>query len=109
MLDVAQTFLKKSADRLGISQRIQIIRKAKAVGLICPSGGLSREQLDELALGVQEALRNHGDTIPFCAFNGGSDVWCDVGNKQIGVGMLQEFLQCEGNQTLVWGVNWFNG
>jgi IMP and pyridine-specific 5'-nucleotidase len=107
MLDVAQSWLEKSAHRLGIDDRVQIIRKEKAVGLICPDRGLAREQLDELALGVQEALRNHGDDeIPFCAFNGGSDVWCDVGNKLIGVGMLRGYIECEGSETLV--CLWFN-
>ncbi|KAL2913971.1 IMP 5'-nucleotidase [Polyrhizophydium stewartii] len=38
--------------------------------------------------------------IPFCAFNGGSDVWVDIGNKLIGVGMLQEMLGCAGRETL---------
>eukprot|EP00842_Homolaphlyctis_polyrhiza_P005492 jgi/Hompol1/5944/HPOL_000909-RA len=38
--------------------------------------------------------------IPFCAFNGGSDVWVDIGNKLIGVGMLQEMLNCLGHETL---------
>jgi IMP and pyridine-specific 5'-nucleotidase len=104
MLDVAQSFLEKSAGRMGIASRVEIIREEKAVGLICPSGGLAREQLDELALGVQEALRvwnQGGDEIPLCAFNGGSDVWCDVGNKLIGVGMLRSYIDCEGGETLV--------
>jgi len=30
-----------------------------------------------------ELLRISGVTLPFCAFNGGSDVWVDVGNKVI--------------------------
>ncbi|KAI8928459.1 IMP-specific 5-nucleotidase [Entophlyctis helioformis] len=38
--------------------------------------------------------------IPFCAFNGGSDMWLDIGNKLIGVGMLQEMLGCLGHETL---------
>lgn len=37
-----------------------------------------------------EALRDF--TIPFCCFNGGADVWVDVGNKKLGVRALQSFL-----------------
>jgi IMP and pyridine-specific 5'-nucleotidase len=66
--------------------------------------------LDEFALSTQRQLRNYQETllaasskaprIPFCAFNGGSDVWVDIGNKLIGVQILQEFIKANGHETL---------
>ena len=38
----------------------------------------------------QESLK--GFNIPHCAFNGGNDVWVDVGNKALGVRALQAFM-----------------
>ncbi|KAJ3399236.1 IMP 5'-nucleotidase, partial [Chytridiales sp. JEL 0842] len=38
--------------------------------------------------------------LPFCAFNGGSDVWLDIGNKLIGVQILQEHLATKPHETL---------
>ena len=40
------------------------------------------------------------EAIPFCAFNGGNDVFMDIGNKLIGVSILQGFFGAEGHQTL---------
>ena len=70
---------------------------------------LTREQLDEFALSTQRVLKNYlqqqilrskGVDIPFCAFNGGADVWVDIGNKLIGVRILQEYLSTKGEETL---------
>ena len=30
---------------------------------------------------------------PFCAFNGGNDVWADIGNKRVGVTGLSRLLE----------------
>ena len=109
LLDVAQECINDGIKRMGLDNRITVIRKEKAVGLILKSGAsLSREQLDEFALSVQKRLNDY-QTIenlkghfqfPFCCFNGGSDVWVDIGNKLIGVKCLQDYLGCAGNQTL---------
>ena len=81
---------------------------------------LTREQLDEFALSTQRKLKNYqhilvqkqkrGLTltesekmmmdIPFCAFNAGSDVWVDIGNKLIGVQILQEHFGFHSHETL---------
>ncbi|KAJ3394330.1 IMP 5'-nucleotidase [Lobulomyces angularis] len=145
LLNVAHGCLIENCERMSITEKTQIIRKDKAVGVICKPGfELSREQLDELALATQKRLnnfqhvqrvrlvydvvlpkkrkaeeneisqlsaQNRCEPIPFCAFNGGSDVWVDVGNKLIGVGyqkqqnkldvsVLMEKFQAVGNQTL---------
>lgn len=50
----------------------------------------SYEVLEELALSVQDALKPL--RVPHCAFNGGNDVWVDVGNKALGIRALQVLL-----------------
>ncbi len=50
-------------------------------------GRFSYEMLEEVALAVQERLKDF--TVPHCAFNGGKDVWVDVGNKSLGIRALQ--------------------
>jgi IMP and pyridine-specific 5'-nucleotidase len=84
---------------------------------------LTREQLDEFALATKHELNRYqyliskressidlleGSTsrlimpvpIPFCSFNGGNDVFVDVGNKLIGVSMLLDYLKCRNEETL---------
>lgn len=58
----------------------------------------SYEVLEEVALAVQVALKDLH--IPHCAFNGGNDVWVDVGNKALGVRALQNFMGGTPKQTL---------
>lgn len=45
--------------------------------------------LEELAITVQQQLLS---SLPFCAFNGGNDVFVDVGNKSIGLDALMRFI-----------------
>jgi hypothetical protein len=47
--------------------------------------------LEELAITVQQNLISK---LPFCAFNGGNDVFVDVGNKSIGLDALMRHLDC---------------
>lgn len=96
---------------MGLCENITIIRKELSLGIVpCEGFTLSREALDEFALSTQRVLKNHrhvvlrsnkkAQNIPFCAFNGGSDVWVDIGNKLIGVKLLQEYLKANGHETL---------
>jgi hypothetical protein len=55
--------------------------------LIC----LPLQVLEELAISVQQNLISK---LPFCAFNGGNDVFVDVGNKSIGLDALMRHLDC---------------
>lgn len=112
-----QASLRETALRLGL--RTREVRKERAVGALkaaraagrCslplhsraqthkhthvapgliqadPEGHFSYETLEEIALSVQEALK--GRVVPHCAFNGGRDVWVDVGNKALGIRALQ--------------------
>lgn len=47
--------------------------------------------LEELAISVKQNLISK---LPFCAFNGGNDVFVDVGNKSIGLDALMRHLDC---------------
>lgn len=98
LLDTAEESLRDSVEQL--KMRAVILRKDRAVGII--SGGekskskpghgstlLRRESLDEACLRVLDALRQKDLDLPYCAFNGGQDVWVDVGNKRVGVQGLQ--------------------
>ncbi|RKP37910.1 IMP-specific 5'-nucleotidase family protein [Dimargaris cristalligena] len=103
-LDVAELNLKQCIADMKL--QAQVLRKPKAVGII-PSVPLSREQLDECALSTQQCLLQYNKAsspdqgkIPFCAFNGGSDVWVDVGNKLIGVQVLQNHLGFSPRETI---------
>ncbi|KAI8918418.1 IMP-specific 5-nucleotidase [Powellomyces hirtus] len=110
LLDVAQETLLQCAREMGLEHSVTLIRKDRAIGVIHNDGShLTRETLDEFALAAQRRLNNHQraqlirageEPIPFCAFNGGSDVWVDIGNKLIGVQMLQGFLGTKGDETL---------
>jgi IMP and pyridine-specific 5'-nucleotidase len=92
LLDVAEESMKKSVSNLRIRGRV--IRKKRSVGLIPISKrSIPREALDETVLGTKEKLDEHTKVkLPFCAFNGGSDVWVDVGNKRVGVHILSAYL-----------------
>ncbi len=108
VLDVAQECVENSITELKIRGRC--IRKKRAVGLIAKDGyAIPREALDETVLRVQEKLDKHSSvTLPFCAFNGGSDVWCDVGNKRVGVHILASYLGMPPEQTIHVGDQFLN-
>ena len=107
LLDVAETIVKKSVSDQKIKGRI--IRKKRAVGLIPNDSAISREALDETVLCVQEELHQHDSIrLPFCAFNGGKDVWVDVGNKRVGVEILCSYLGMPAVQTLHIGDQFLN-
>ena len=54
--------------------------------------------LPDGALVAQEALKEF--TIPYCAFNGGKDVFVDVGNKALGLRALQVIVR--GGDGIAW-------
>lgn len=86
-----------------------MIRKKRAVGLVPADHELiSRESLDETVLRVHDALQRSNISIPFCAFNGGSDCWVDAGNKRVGVQILQAYLDVPPVKTLHIGDQFLN-
>ncbi|KAI9910806.1 hypothetical protein PsorP6_010092 [Peronosclerospora sorghi] len=47
------------------------------------------ENLEEISFTMQNELRHF--QVPFCAFNGGNDVWVDIGHKALGIKALQKY------------------
>lgn len=116
--------------RLDDPNKTTIIRKERSLGIIPVNGYLiQREILEEIVLSLSMklneiingkphaiALPGSTDRHPFtisvdsaeddirvCAFNGGSDVWVDIGDKALGVAALQHYLCREklGSQTSI--------
>jgi IMP and pyridine-specific 5'-nucleotidase len=83
------------------NMRATIIRKKRSVGLIPKvDEKIPREALDETVLRIQAELEESKVTLPFCAFNGGRDAWVDIGNKRVGVQVLQSYLGIPAVETL---------
>jgi len=91
------------------NMRARIIRKKRSVGLIPKvDEKIPREALDETVLRIQTELEEAKVTLPFCAFNGGRDAWVDVGNKRVGVQVLQSYLGIHPEETLHIGDQFLN-
>ena len=118
LLDIAEDALSSSAKVMRL--KCQIVRKPMAVGtsphgplsnskgLIPCESRLTRECLEEAVLASQRTLFYHpvAEKIPFCCFNGGSDVWVDVGDKSLGVSVLQRYFHdLAGDNLEIWGGN----
>lgn len=105
LLDIVEESLTHSISDLKL--RARILRKKRAIGLIPIklNDQLPREGLDEVVLRIQTTLTskdnaNNINHLPFCAFNGGNDVFIDVGNKRVGVQILQSFCDIKVEETL---------
>lgn len=61
---------------------------------VVPTAPTIYEVLEELALTVDAGLAAGGAPpgLPFCAFNGGNDVFVDVGNKSVGLDALMRYI-----------------
>jgi IMP and pyridine-specific 5'-nucleotidase len=94
LLDVAEGALRECVETLGLEA--DILRKERAVGIIPRIGPgvrkLTREQLEETVLVTQQTIEMAGPTVPFCAFNGGNDIFVDIGDKSWGVMVCQSYL-----------------
>lgn len=93
VLDIAQAALLDCVKNMRLDA--QLLRKERAVGII-PQPGVkfAREQLEETVLTTQKILEMSPITlqVPFCAFNGGADVFVDIGDKSWGVLACQKFF-----------------
>jgi IMP and pyridine-specific 5'-nucleotidase len=102
LLDLAELALKDCVKNLRMEA--ELLRKDRAVGIIPkPGHRFPRETLEETVLVVQKLLEVSpvGRRVPFCAFNGGNDVFVDIGDKNFGVRVCQRFFQgIEGAKTL---------
>ncbi|RKP09918.1 IMP-specific 5'-nucleotidase [Thamnocephalis sphaerospora] len=91
LLDVAERNLRRCVADMHLP--VRVLRKPRALGVLATAGAsIRREQL--------HSPSQDQAALPFCAFNGGSDVWVDIGNKFIGVQMLQAYLGTTPSTTL---------
>mmetsp|Transcript_10107 Transcript_10107/g.30241 ORF Transcript_10107/g.30241 Transcript_10107/m.30241 type:complete len:652 (+) Transcript_10107:260-2215(+) len=88
VLDEASALMEATAAHLRLP--VTVIRKERSVGVV-PLVPTIYEVLEELAITVQAQLSDRLP-LPFCAFNGGSDVFCDLGNKSLGLEALLNYL-----------------
>lgn len=121
IMETAYQHIKHLQARFELGEHTTIIRKERSVGII-PNPGykILREYLEEMVLSCSNKLAtiltepsgkklnvkiysNSEDAksaplvkptqdIRVCAFNGGSDVWVDIGDKSLGVEALQRYL-----------------
>ncbi|RPB16939.1 IMP-specific 5-nucleotidase [Morchella conica CCBAS932] len=103
LLDIAETALLESVSTMSL--KATVLRKPRAVGIVPIVAGakFEREQLEEAVLAVQKTLElsEVGRRLPFCAFNGGNDVFVDIGDKRLGVLCCQRFFgEIKGSETL---------
>lgn len=109
LLDISEASLSRTMNELNLRGRV--IRKRRSVGLVPqPSMQMTRESLDEAVLRVHEQLHTSGvgPSLPYCAFNGGSDAWVDVGNKRVGVQVLCAYLGVHPEESLHIGDQFLN-
>jgi len=94
LLDEAEFALRECVTNLALPATI--LRKERAVGIIPSTPGykFARESLEETVLVVQKKLEMSevGRKLPFCAFNGGNDVFVDIGDKSWGVLVCQNYF-----------------
>lgn len=92
LLSVADSALRECIENMNLPAKV--VRKPWAVGIIPDQNArLSREQLEETVLVVQRKLQlGTRERLPFCAFNGGHDVFVDIGDKSWGVLCMQRFF-----------------
>jgi IMP and pyridine-specific 5'-nucleotidase len=94
LLDLAELSLRECVTNLSLPATI--LRKERAVGIIpsVPGSKFPRESLEETVLVVQKKLEMSevGKKLPFCAFNGGNDVFVDIGDKSWGVLVCQNYF-----------------
>lgn len=111
LLNVAEEITNKTIEELNLRGRA--IRKRRSVGLVPnPGQEIPRESLDEAVLRVHEVVNKmnegRGPGLPYCSFNGGNDAWVDVGNKRVGVQVLQSYLGISAHDTLHIGDQFLN-
>ncbi|KAI1212782.1 IMP-specific 5-nucleotidase [Annulohypoxylon truncatum] len=99
LLDVAEAALRDCVKNMHLPATL--MRKDRAVGIIPrdPAVRIPRESLEETVLVVQKILELSvggrdfdNKVVPFCAFNGGRDVFVDIGDKSWGVSVCQQWF-----------------
>ena len=109
LLDVAEAALLYCIKTLNLPATL--MRKDRAVGIIPldPEIRIPRESLEETVLVVQKILElstaGRSRRVPFCAFNGGRDVFVDIGDKSWGVTVVQRWFSGGNTDHMIKGEN----
>lgn len=98
LLDVAEQAFHSCIKTLKL--KAKVLRKERAVGIYASdqSVKLTREQLEETVLVLQQVVESSLEqgpghvNIPFTVFNGGADVFMDIGDKSLGVQACQKWF-----------------
>jgi IMP and pyridine-specific 5'-nucleotidase len=98
LLDVAEEAFHSCIKTLRLEAKV--LRKERAVGIYASDQSikLTREQLEETVLVVQQVVESSLENgpgqveIPFTVFNGGADVFMDIGDKSLGVQACQKWF-----------------
>ncbi|EGW34670.1 IMP-specific 5'-nucleotidase 1 [Spathaspora passalidarum NRRL Y-27907] len=115
IMDTVCDHLHHLRNKFQLQNTTTIIKKERSVGII-PNEGcrIFREQLEEMVLSCSNKLslilrgsQNFANSqealcssdIQVCAFNGGRDVWVDIGDKSLGVESLQKYLCHSSNES----------
>ncbi|KAI0012048.1 IMP-specific 5-nucleotidase [Xylariaceae sp. FL0662B] len=107
LLDVAEATLRDCIKNMKLPATL--MRKDRAIGIIPsnPKVRIPRESLEETVLVVQKILELSvggrdfvNKVVPFCAFNGGRDVFVDIGDKSWGVSVCQKWFGGGGGKTI---------
>ncbi|KAJ4865218.1 IMP-specific 5'-nucleotidase domain-containing protein [Trichoderma breve] len=91
LLDVAESALRDCVRTMNLPAII--VRKDRAVGIVPnpPEIRIARESLEETVLVAGQGAQGRRG-VPFCAFNGGRDVFVDIGDKSWGVTVCQQWF-----------------
>ncbi|CRH03691.1 IMP-specific 5'-nucleotidase, putative [Plasmodium relictum] len=105
ILNISQKCLEQVITDFKLCAKIQ--RKEKSIGLVpkqMPSLNninepknymIKYEVLEEAVIRIKKEIIKKKITAPYCAFNGGQDLWVDIGNKAEGLLILQKLLKIE--------------
>mmetsp|Transcript_15734 Transcript_15734/g.43402 ORF Transcript_15734/g.43402 Transcript_15734/m.43402 type:complete len:515 (-) Transcript_15734:889-2433(-) len=113
LLDAVQNESMQAMQDLCLDDRASIVRNRRSIGIV-PNPGLElpRETLDEMVLCVEEQICGMNDSLgpglPYSAYNSGSEVWVNVGNKRVGVQILQSYLGVQASESLHVGDQFVN-
>ncbi|CAH2351607.1 IMP-specific 5'-nucleotidase 1 [[Candida] railenensis] len=108
IMDSTEDHMKRLQSKLRLQDKSDIVKKERSIGIVPkPGHKIIRENLEELVLSCSIKVNSilssfrttdssdgkvNVDEIKVCAFNGGSDVWVDIGDKSLGVESLQRYL-----------------
>ncbi|SCP02514.1 IMP-specific 5'-nucleotidase, putative [Plasmodium malariae] len=105
ILNISQKCLEQVITDFRLCAQIQ--RKEKSIGLVpnkMPSLNNKNEQknymikyevLEEAVIRVKKEIIKNKIEVPYCVFNGGQDLWVDIGNKAEGLIILQKLLKIQ--------------